>query len=1169
MTNTVFFLFKLLIAFIPFILFALVNAKANLKQEKRSRQFLMPVLALIYCIVFLVLANKLQGVISTLTTLLSFGIQKLGSFLSQYTDFGNVITQWGDKLENAVLSHAALIFLVVFNTLLLIVHIILKRIIITILSGIFKPGNALYEMAVSPFYSDSGENNIWVVREEWSKTRTYFRAFYVAGIIISIIAMMASVVLYQRGLLTSMFLPAFGVIIIGEVYFFLNGKTSREVLAEKSGERDQNRRIYDYASFRSKLEELFGDKLVAQDTANSTEFADKEGSDQVLNDIEKLDSKYAEFYSIYMRNYAAKGNKPDTDYITSGLELLQGKSILFNNPFYYDLIPYIFFAMDRTILRKKKALIVLGRHGTEEDMAQWCREGLAAISGIMNLWRIGVLKEKSDELDIGIITRSDVHNKEVHEANCDFLKEVEFVVLAEPSKLVSTAQIGLNSLVRAIRSRQDKKVTWCSMDKNCDGLLDALSHILMTSLTEVSPTSHRENRSTYMCWAPDTEYTQHRIVPNIARYLGFGTELSFTALKNQISHTVWYGGSAFPVVDMHWIVKQYYFELLKYANLPLNQENIERYFEVSHNTWNEKRREANYITVEDEDYNVFEVKRTFSTRAVKESFVNVITSNYLLRDYMTSNNNIFDADPKAIPYVVADYARTRRNVALRLCLRMSTGYVTAHDITTELRLIDQDKGEPLDGLWSLICTSCAPVKTIGKKGEVLFNCILRGKDRTFGKEVFEHKRQYSIERGKVEDTYRIIEKDFILAVVDDLQSAGYVAEDEAGKMEYLGTELKGHVFQKYLPGQFFTLNGKYYEMRSLMNDGRIIIRRAADHINGRCQYRQVRDYLIKGAVNSTDMGAVRNIGGMKVIHQFADITAKTLAYWKLSDYSDFETGQKITVNGIPERNYRNKELLKIDLTSAFEGFTPKICVTVTMLINEILRSMFAENQAYITAVTTAGADLPLNASVTLEEGNAEENVIYIIEDSQLDMGLLVAFERNLDRILDIMCDYLEWHTETMEKSMNPPKKAEKQPVVLPEKPEGEEEAQKKKCFLARLFGRKNKPKKEKKKKGKDKQKPESVPEPESEAAVQPETLTEPETVNQPEAPADQPAATNEPEEPADREPADQPEYSIDPEVKTEEADDISSNDFVEAEGEDEQRLPEAPEEDKGVNGTNE
>ena len=83
-----------------------------------------------------------------------------------------------------------------------------------------------------------------------------------------------------------------------------------------------------------------------------------------------------------------------------------------------------------------------------------------------------------------------------------------------------------------------KQITFCSTDKNCDGLVDALSPILMPNITAVSATEFPEGTSSHMCWTADSDYLQHRITPGISRYLGMGTEISFTALKNNVERRV-------------------------------------------------------------------------------------------------------------------------------------------------------------------------------------------------------------------------------------------------------------------------------------------------------------------------------------------------------------------------------------------------------------------------------------------------------------------------------------------------------------------------------------------------------------------------------------------------------------------------------------------------------
>lgn len=94
------------------------------------------------------------------------------------------------------------------------------------------------------------------------------------------------------------------------------------------------------------------------------------------------------------------------------------------------------------------------------------------------------------------------------------------------------------------------------------------------------------------------------------------------------------------------------------------------------------------------------------------------------------------------------------------------------------------------------------------------------------------RERYNGEAGRVETEYYLDDADFIRYCVTQLKSAAYIAEDEMGERYYLGSELRAHVFQSHLPGQFFTFNGKYYEMLCLSGDGQVLVRRAADLLPG-------------------------------------------------------------------------------------------------------------------------------------------------------------------------------------------------------------------------------------------------------------------------------------------------------------------------------------------------
>jgi hypothetical protein len=87
--------------------------------------------------------------------------------------------------------------------------------------------------------------------------------------------------------------------------------------------------------------------------------------------------------------------------------------------------------------------------------------------------------------------------------------------------------------------------------------------------------------------------------------------------------------------------------------------------------------------------------------------------------------------------------------------------------------------------------------------------------------------------------------------------------------------------------------------------------------------------------------------------------------------------------------------------------------TVAMLLNEIFITLYPESCHYITATVKMQSDTASNVSKLLSpiqlDGFEDQETIYIIEDCEIDLGLLVSVERNLTRLLEIIADYLAWH----------------------------------------------------------------------------------------------------------------------------------------------------------------
>ena len=1051
MIETIINIAKMIVAILPFVVLCIVGRKVNLPKADRSKQFLMPVITLIYVVVAMLLMNFVNEWLITFINNIPKWITALAEVSWMPNKIGDVISKISDFIAGLI-SGLNLNFWIFFisNTVMIVAYIFIKGICINIIAKAVKTDGTLHTKIASRFYEFFPEKSKWCIRENYIQVRSMFKVFYYSAIVLSVLLMLASGTLYYNDLLRAVFYPVFGILVVGELYFYLDGTTKREYSGQILGEDEDAYKTVNYSLIRKFMRSVFGDKLLAENTSVNNALTYGITTDEIICELEKSEDQKVLSFAYYFNMLNKTGIQIDHNYLHSSLDLLNGKSILFNNPFYNDLIPYAFYPMNRALLMHQKVLVVLGRHAIAADVHDWIARGIEAVTNLPFLWNVGVLTKEEQNLDIGIVTRSDVLDIELHNANSDFLENVGFFVIIEPSKLISTAQIGLNLIVKKCRTDENKNIVFCMCDKNCDGLVDALSHALMTSITEVSATKKPLGTSSYMCWSADDEYLHHRLVPNISRYLGMGTELSFAALKNQVSKTKWYGGEAFPVTDLRWISKQYYYDLTKYADLPTSQEAMDEHFITTPNFWSAEIDKHNYFTVEDEANNMFEILRDFSTRTTEQGFINVISSEYLLKDYMADNASIFEADAKAIPFIVSDYTRSNRNTILRLVLMMSTFPVCSEILEKELSLLGIAVFDLKRQLWYEIYNCYSNIAEITALPDdykqavnFVYNKNLKLDEVEWTNDIIQIENSYNLKLAKMETTYAIIDTKFLALCVAGLRSAGYVAEDEKGQKYYLGAELCGHIYQKYLPGQFFTFGGKYYEMQYLTADGQILVRRAADHITGRPAYRQIREYVIQGIKSSDKIGAQQNIAGMKVVKEFADICVQTPGYYRMEKYNDFATAKQILFegekSGIPKRIYRNKEILRIELPELNGKLNDNIRYTVTVLFNEIFKTIFAENQDYICAVTDDSfiSDVdsvkPLTYSIKSEDCEIKNNAIYIIEDSQLDLGLTVAVERNLQRIFGIIHDYIDWHVVSLENSLNPP--VDPQPPIAFEDPE--------------------------------------------------------------------------------------------------------------------------------------
>ena len=1017
------------------MLCAIFSAYTNIRRSKRNAQSLYPVLGVIAVIVLIVFLDRISNAFQDLVRWLGNNV----SFLSFLNNFNYVygITY----LLNALIILAFILLKQVLRPIMLKLY--QSRRVTKFLSGTWYECIALTPEQAQAYNSMGRKKKrkskrkkarakrkkreqqeteetpayAWFVKRSLCELRQLFMWLYIGSIVVSCLLFIIAGVLADTSVFSAPFYPALGVLIIGEIYFFLNGYTYHE--AEQKEVVKPLPTEVNYESLRPQYEKTFAARL--EESGKIAPIAGKTDASLALiekyeAEAKKTNSHDAKLLAEYIRLLSARKDV-DENLMSSVERLLNGESVLFSSPFYEKVTDYIFIFLLRRLMENKRILLVLGRNGAEENVVDWMKRGLAGVNGFDGLWSIAEFENADASSDIIYLPLRHIYEQSLFEKQSALLREVGVVIVFDASKLLGTMQMGLSVLVNYVR--KGNRPQYIVFDRNCDGLVDSLSHVLFTSIEEVVPTSRNHIECGEMIWNADGAMLQYKLDVNTSRYFGMGVELAMLAVRNTVSKVSWLSYEKFPNRDMRWIMLQYYVPICKALGIPESKSALSERIDLCADPWSMQVQKNAYLVIEDEYNNIYETARQFSALATDQEFIHIISQNYLLKDYMAANADLFRDDPKAIPNIVPDYQRSSRNSVYKVVMRLIAGELPEEELEDLLALSGMHPDEDAtaeERLAKIILDNFEiPEQPSGSNG--IANRAAPQKADLFRKVSGVIKRESRISENGFSlhehVFYSICNRTFIDEILPQLKISYYVAEDATEK-GVLGARLYGHVHQDFLPGMFLTLNGKYYEVLAVSKERGVEVRRSSDHLTGRKYYRQIRHYDVGAFRPLQETASQKQYGKVSFEIGEAPISVDTIGYYELSDYGDMKNARKVLINGVETRRYKQKVVMRVKL----EGSTPEVRTTIAVMLNEIFVTLFPDLHNFICAAVQTDAQ---KASVTegylpslcAEDGDA---YIYIIEDSLIDLGLLICVNRYFMRLLDIICDLLTWHKEQMDEA---------------------------------------------------------------------------------------------------------------------------------------------------------
>ena len=918
--------------------------------------------------------------------------------------------------------------ILILNAGLMLCFCIVKLILCPIVSSLWKK-KALMEKTSSRFYALDERYGEWFLKSE----RVNFRKLvHVLSLAMACVTFLALSITWIKGdsAWWIVWYPASALTVMTECFSFINGITLEEFSHETGGFEADSRRIKGYYKIREIYEKLFPGQMLASHTG--CEFFARTGSTSLINSLKKSEDAVDNYAAQYFLTYCDRPSF-DNDCIKAAVSLLHGRNVVFFNPFYRDLGAYLTLPLVNVLLSGKHCLVISGRSSINKDAAIWLEELLKNYSHVRALWRVRELGKDRPECDVGLLSFRQLYDMDVLTKNRAFFNDVGFVLLLEPSVVVNTGQIGIRVICEEISRFGDDPV-YCICDRYTDGLVDTMSHLLKAEITDVAAPPVPRSVYTGMGWNADGDYLRQELFDKQTGYLGNGVELASVAVRNQVSKVTWYSEKKAPLRDIRWIAGQYYSTICRYMNTPIHQSSLYEKIAFEPSLWSNAAAQDQFIIVEDEFCNLFSTMRAFLSRGKDHTFINVLSENYLLRDYMRCNQQIFLSNPNAIPSLVPDYAKTERNAILKLLMKMAVAPVSENEIRSELLLIGCRTDDVLETLTALLKKYTSVTNAIFSIKSVLEEETL----------ISAHKINYYSISGDLFNRY----------FSRSLKNAYYIVEEEKREAEYIDAKMFGHVSQTVLPGQFVTYDGKYYEIRTVSPEIGVILRRASDHYSGRHYYRQLRTYHFEEQ-DWSELVYSRTLMDIEISVVNCDFSVTTSGYLDMGTMHDLRMAKIVSYDGDPHkdnysRSYRRKSVLRI----RFPDTDDKIRFTLCLLLSEIFRSVFPDAWQYLAVTALRPGDIEgmLNCVVYTVEGCVEDDYIYVIEDSEIDLGLLDAVSRNLPRLLEIMADFLDWHFEKMRE----PESADPIPnkIKLPEEEKRKSLFRRMADYIRRLFSKK-------------------------------------------------------------------------------------------------------------------
>jgi hypothetical protein len=700
--------------------------------------------------------------------------------------------------------------------------------------------------------------------------------------------------------------------------------------------------------------------------------------DSFMNDTKELYSNYKkanrEFKVGYFQAF---------DYLLKSFDE-ENIKVIVKNSFAYQHEPYLVQFIEY-LLGKEKNILFIFNTEQERDLIKEHQKKIFNSDLFLFEDMLSLHGKTKDELKHAIIAdTTDNLNRYFHKV--DNLQHINLIIILDLDTTLDKYVTQTNLLLYKIKDFNSEQPSILGFSKS-SSLLESSFHnqfpIVGSNIEEIKieQTKDRIYMLGFKSEFEPVKQTFGKHIPS-ATHIEDITALSWLALKKHVK-SIKLSSSGF--VDMENDVG-----LFKSALAGSDVGRRTSYLDIYKNHYLKNLTKKDKLFILDDRYNLaYTVQKWLSYTLANEIFLIIVSPRYLLREYIGSNIEFFMEQAYIKDFLLYGTLEEKK-IAYLLYRRLKGGFTNRESVARSLN---------------------KRAKEITKFDIIEFlNKLL---DLSLDEDNIEFEDRDIFENGKFKTIrhYQIAIEEGTTASIDS-QPYRVVAHGDGTP---LGIDIhEEDIYTRYFPKQIHLFDDKIYRIENIERGEIRVVSTIGEEIP---QYRAKKSFVMK--IDESKQIESKGLDGYKIVYyeHFGSFNFSVNRY-----YEYFAQGGPTYQDILVRKEFNRQSFFQIDIIRN-DSFDESTRFAFVCLLNELLYTLFPNNYHLVDIMTqysNSEYDSLYFPDLRIENGDErfDEKTLslYIVESTEIDMGLHKTFIDNFLKMILIIDDFLVWLQENQEKN---------------------------------------------------------------------------------------------------------------------------------------------------------